>query len=157
MNNYLTLNEPARKRRKLSNQKIMKSTRLHSSRMHIARLLTVSPSMHCTGGGVCSVGGAWSWGVCSSGEVVSQHALRQTPPHCEQNSWHTLLKILPCPKLRLRAVISIHNWEQLCKLSLSISLSGGWPASMKRPVFAASLTESQTEVVPSGSPDRCFR
>ena len=26
------------------------STRLHSSRMHIARLLTVSPSMHCTGG-----------------------------------------------------------------------------------------------------------
>ena len=25
-------------------------TRLHSSRMHTARLLTVSPSMHCTGG-----------------------------------------------------------------------------------------------------------
>ena len=24
---------------------------------------------------------------------------------CEQNSWHTLLKIIPCPKLRLRAVI----------------------------------------------------
>ena len=33
----------------------------------------------------------------------------QTPPGlgippCEQNSWHTLVKILPCPKLRLRAV-----------------------------------------------------
>ena len=31
------------------------------------------------------------------------------PPPCpprEQNSWHTLVKILPCPKLRLRAVIS---------------------------------------------------
>ena len=28
----------------------------------------------------------------------------QAPP-CGQNSWHTLLKILPCPKLRLRAVI----------------------------------------------------
>ena len=26
-----------------------------------------------------------------------------TPP-CGQNSWHMLLKILPCPKLRLRAV-----------------------------------------------------
>ena len=25
----------------------------------------------------------------------------------EQNSWHTLLKILPCPKLRLRVVISL--------------------------------------------------
>ena len=35
---------------------------------------------------------------------LSQHALRQTPPPCGQNSWHTLLKILPCPKLRLRAV-----------------------------------------------------
>ena len=28
-------------------------------------------------------------------------------PHCEQNSWHTPMKILPCPKLRLRAVITI--------------------------------------------------
>ena len=31
-------------------------TRLHSSRMHTARALTVSPSMLCTGGGVCSQG-----------------------------------------------------------------------------------------------------
>ena len=33
------------------------------------------------------------------GGCVSQHALRQTPspPPCGQNSWHTLLKILPWP------------------------------------------------------------
>ena len=77
---------------------------MHSSRMRIARLLPVSPSLHCIEGvpapgrcllpGVCSRGGcAWSpWEG-----VVSQHALRQTPPPCEQNSWHMLLKILPCP------------------------------------------------------------
>ena len=45
------------------------------------------------GGGVCSRGsaseGVWSW------RGVSQHAM--TPPPCEHNSWHTLLKILPCP------------------------------------------------------------
>ena len=29
---------------------------------------------------------------------------RKHPPLCEQNSWHTPMKILPCPKLRLRAV-----------------------------------------------------
>ena len=28
---------------------------------------------------------------------------------CEQNSWHTLVKILPCPKLRLRAVTT--SWS----------------------------------------------
>ena len=27
-------------------------------------------------------------------------------PPCGQNCWHTLLKILPCPKLRLRAVLN---------------------------------------------------
>ena len=59
-------------------------TRMHSSRMHIARSLTVSPSMHCAGGCLVPGGGVY--------------------PPCEQNSWQTLLKILPCPKLRLRAV-----------------------------------------------------
>ena len=33
---------------------------------------------------------------------------KQTPA-CEPNSWHTLLKILPCPKLRLRAVKISHH------------------------------------------------
>ena len=59
-------------------------TRLHSSRMRTARVLTVSPSMLCTGGSVCSqevcvpgpgLGGVsgpggctWYWGcVCSWG------------------------------------------------------------------------------------------
>ena len=58
-------------------------------------------------GGVCSMDGCLLLGgVCSGGCLlrgVSQHALRQKPP-CIQNSWHTVLKILPCPKLRLRAV-----------------------------------------------------
>ena len=61
-------------------------TRLHSSMMRTARLLPVSPSMHYSGGGVCSLGvsgpgGVWSQGGCLvQGGVVSQHALRQTPP-----------------------------------------------------------------------------
>ena len=55
----------------------------------------------CSRGCVCSRGGR---GICSGGRCVSQHALRQRPPPCEQNSWHTPMKILPCPKLRLRAV-----------------------------------------------------
>ena len=45
----------------------------------------------CLGGGVpgsCP-------GVCVPGGVVSQQALRQTPPP-GQNSWHMLVKILPC-------------------------------------------------------------
>ena len=46
-------------------------TRLHSSRMRTARLLTVSP-MHCTGGGGWSwrgacLGGCLLWGACSGG------------------------------------------------------------------------------------------
>ena len=40
--------------------------RLHSSRMHTAHLLTVSPSMHCAGG-VCSWGGVCFWGMSASG------------------------------------------------------------------------------------------
>ena len=34
---------------------------MHSSRMHTARSLTVSPSMLCWGGGGAC---AWSWGGC---------------------------------------------------------------------------------------------
>ena len=74
------------------------NTRMHSSRMHTACLLAVSPSMHCTGGvsaqgGVCS-GGVSAPGVPGPGGcllrgwgvpgpwgrgLVSQHALRQIP------------------------------------------------------------------------------
>ena len=83
--------------------------RLHSSRMHTARLLTVSPSMHCAGGsargGSCMVpGGLLHGGVpgLGGGGIL---ACTEAHSPCGQNCWHTLLKILPCPKLRLRAVI----------------------------------------------------
>ena len=62
---------------------------MHSSRMRTARLLPVSPSMLCAGGGlllggyapggggVCSWGGLLLEGAGSApGGVVSQHALR---------------------------------------------------------------------------------
>ena len=84
-------------------------TRLHSSRMHTAHLLTVSPSMHCWRGGLLpgglpAWGGACSWGRdCSWGGVPAPGGsgipacTEADPPPYEQNSWHTL-------KLRLRAV-----------------------------------------------------
>ena len=32
-------------------------------------------------------------------------------PHpCEQNDWNTPVKILPCPRLRLREVIKVKKW-----------------------------------------------
>ena len=78
-------------------------TRMHSTRMRTTGLFPVSPSMHCSWGGVCSQGvSALGRGVCSwvvsapggvsapvfaAGGLVSQHALRQTPP-CEQNHRH---------------------------------------------------------------------
>ena len=56
--------------------------------MNTARLLTVSPSMHCAGGGLLASGGSALPGgsPCKGGlpgqvGVVSQHALRQTVPH----------------------------------------------------------------------------
>ena len=87
-------------------------TRLHSSRMHTARLLTVSPSMHCAGG-VSALGGCLLWGVvCSWGCLLPGYvclgggipACTEAERPCEQNSWHMLLKILPCPKHRLQPV-----------------------------------------------------
>ena len=68
---------------------ISNGTRLHSSRMCTARLLTISPSMYCTGGsaprGVSAPGGVSAprvsapgggclllGGVCSGGVVCSQ-------------------------------------------------------------------------------------
>ena len=72
--------------------KQIKETRMHSSRMRTGRSLTAYRSLLPGGGGVsarggvCSQeGGVCSGGVCSGGcllggVVVSQHALRQTPP-----------------------------------------------------------------------------
>ena len=55
-------------------------TRMNSSRMRTARLLAISPSMHCSRGGEYAPGRgvpAPGRGVLLGG--VSQHALRQTP------------------------------------------------------------------------------
>ena len=62
--------------------KLFRLTRLHSSRMHTARSLTVSPSILCSGSGGLSRGEGVPGGVpaWSRGGVVSQHALRLTPP-----------------------------------------------------------------------------
>ena len=104
-------------------------TRLHSSRMCTTRTLTVSWGVwgvYLPGlGGTCLVWGvpAWSGGVYLpspggvylpglGGYLPSQGGYLPGPggvywsgtPPCGQNSWHTLLKILPCPKLRLRSV-----------------------------------------------------
>ena len=50
---------------------MLQETRLHSSRMRTARLLAVSPSMHCTGGVVCNGGVSAPGGVCSRGVPTS--------------------------------------------------------------------------------------
>ena len=42
-------------------------TRMHSSRMRTARLLPVSPSMYCSGGGVLGLGGVPSRGGVPGG------------------------------------------------------------------------------------------
>ena len=90
-------------------------TRLHSSRMRTARALTISPSMLCAvgvsapGRSVCSRG-VCSRGVCSWGVYPSMHWGRQ-PPSVNRILDHTPMKILPCPKLRLRAV-NINSFEK---------------------------------------------
>ena len=89
-------------------------TRLHSSKMRTARLLTVSPSIHCAERGMPGPRGCLLWGcLVHGGCLVLGGGLlpgggipactKADSPH-EQNFWHTLLKILPCPKLCLRAV-----------------------------------------------------
>ena len=65
-------------------------TSMHSSKMSTARLLTVSRGIREGGGS-------------------AQGSVHLSSPHLPppgQNSWHTLVKTLPCPKLRLRAVTS---------------------------------------------------
>ena len=104
--------------KKLRQLQIM--TRMHSSRMRTGRSYTVCWSL-LPGGGVCSGGvcsqgggclllggGVCSWGGCLVGGsapggcllggLVSQHALRQTPPPWTE--WQTGVKILHWPQLR---------------------------------------------------------
>ena len=83
--------------------------------------------------GGCLLRGAWSGGVpCLSGGVPGPwgrggclvpggcgiQACTEADPPREWNSWHTLLKILPCPKLLLRAVKI--NSQIIWPLSLSL-------------------------------------
>ena len=110
--------------------------------MHTARLLTVSPSMHCTGG-------ACSWGVPALAGVVSAPggwypSMHWGRPPCEQNSWHTLLKILPCPKLRLRAVkISRRKTKHRKDTHVVLPCSFFFPASCS---FSSDLTRGRLRV-----------
>ena len=98
---------------------IKNQTRMHSSRMHTARgvgcVCTWSRGV-CTWslGGVYLVPGGWTWSWTGGGICPG------TPP-CEQNSWHTLLKILPCPKLRLRVVKMQHS-TFLCSTQIKSSV-----------------------------------
>ena len=94
-------------------------TRLHSSRMHTARVLTVSPSMLCDGGvsapggdwsrGPGSAGGAWSWGAWSQGGGIP--ACTEADPPCEQN--YTRLWKYNLAPTSLRVVI---RWIQQNKI-----------------------------------------
>ena len=61
---YCDLNES------LSTQREHQQTRLHSSRMHTARFLTVSPSMHCAGGSALPGGWVYLSGVVCLTEGV---------------------------------------------------------------------------------------
>ena len=66
--------------------------------------------------------------VSGPGGVVSQHALRQTPPLWTE--WQTGVKISPCRKLRLRAVIKLINlqYSGSCRCLLCMT-HNRWPPS----------------------------
>ena len=89
--------------------KISKQTRMHSSRMRTAP--QPDPSTCPLGAGLETCKACLDkhphWRPARhAGIPPARHAGIPPPPTPHgQNSWHTLLKILPCPKLRLRAVI----------------------------------------------------
>ena len=114
------------------------------------------------GGGVCLVWGglpAWSGGVClpgrgglvpggvclpgpgggsgARGVYPSMHWGRQPPPPCGQNSWHTLVKILPWPNF-VAAGYELHstNHSYLPLSSLTAPRWGTrWVAACILPIF----------------------
>ena len=113
--------------------------------MRTARALTVSPSMLCARGvsapGVVPDpgGGTWSRGVCSRGCTWSGGGVcsllwgvdlvRYFPPPRDRQM---PVNILPCPKLRLRAVITrMHSSRmrtaRLFPISPTMHCSGGVP------------------------------
>ena len=109
--------------------------------MRTARLLPVSPSMHCTGGS--GPGGVWSQGVPGLGEGVCSGgcllpwgcllggvpafgpgggypSMQWVRPPREQNSWHTLVKILPCPNFVAGGKNTLYLWQQRVKAHILI-------------------------------------
>ena len=101
---------------------------MHSSRMRTARLLPVSPRwcLLPEGGDVCFPGGGvWA----------------DTPsPTCGQNSWHKLLKILPCPnfvtggkntkieKFVILGIVRKELWSRSANSSVGrVSVRSHWP------------------------------
>ena len=62
---------------------------------------------------------SYPWDQAPSWEQTPGPEMPRAYPPCEQNYWHTLVKILPCPKLCLWVVI---NWiscsgSYLCRLN----------------------------------------
>ena len=78
------------------------------------------------GWGCLSSGGVTPWlhpQVTRPGHTSWPNACWDTPPAhcmleytpCEQNEWHTGVKTLPCPKLRLRVVVNMASWPRLIR------------------------------------------
>ena len=60
------------------------------------------------GGGVSSQP-PWRLNPPSDADPPVIHAGKSPPPPCGQKEWHALVKIIPCPKLRLRAVTNLNS------------------------------------------------
>ena len=119
-----------------------KQTRMHSSRMRTARSLTYS--VVSDGGGGWWGWGGWWWSA--------QPPLDADPTHCGQE-WHTLVKILPCPKLRLRAVINYCRCSSQLHLKFHEATVLGFFCTERKRIFAAVQCEQQIGLPenPSGS------
>ena len=117
----------------INTQKLIEQ-RMHSSRLHTGRSLTICWSLLPRGGvsaprGVCSRGVSAPWGgVCSRGCLlrggcISQHALRQTPlPPVDR---HTLVKILPWPNFVAAGnsqLFGIYSNKARSKAKISVSI-----------------------------------
>ena len=130
--------------------------------MHTARLLPVCPSMHCSGvylvlggylpegvlgpggmylvlGGVPARGGTCQGSVPARGVYLPGGYLPRYFHPCGQNSWHTLLKILPCPKLRLRAVTKQNALHKFVDC-FSMTRAAPWRAGMRTSGFWLELS-----------------
>ena len=103
---------------------------MHSSRMRTARLLTASRSIRWRGGACMPEEGVHGGGCVPRGDVHAQGVCMPcTPPWRE---WQMLVKILPCPKLRLRAVIRMYS-SRMHTICCSNHLHGG--GCLPRSVF----------------------